>query len=99
MNDFALKEISEAVKLIISEIKQPEYITLEEVLQVTGLSEKTIRDHLRNKVTSIGRNAWDRKKFFDYWKNQFEEKQIEYATKTARTKEILENIIDYHKRR
>ena len=92
MNDF--KEISEIIKVVIKELKQPlEYITLDEILKVTGLSEKTIREHLRGAVTSIGRNAWDRKEFFDYWKKLSYEKQKQNQLKTARIKEIVEKIL------
>jgi len=97
MNDF--KEISEIIKVVIKELKQQEYITLEEVLKITGLAEVTLRDHLRNKVTAIGRNAWDRKEFFDYWKKMHNEKQKISAVKTIQTKEVLKNIIDYHRRK
>lgn len=89
-----LLELNDVIKGVIKELKQPlEYITLEEVLKVTGLSEKTIREHLRGAVTCIGRNAWDRKEFFDYWKKNFYAKQKERQLETVKIKEILQKVL------
>jgi len=71
-----------------------EYITLEEALTVTGLAEKTLRDHMRNTVTAIGRNACDREEFFEYWKKLKEEKQHKSEKKSKRRQELVKNIID-----
>ena len=70
-----------------------EYITLEEALKTTGLSEKTLRDHLRGTVPSIGRNAWFRKDFFDYWKRQFENRTNKNAFRSKKIQELLGNAI------
>jgi len=78
---------------------ETEYITLDEALKVTGLAEVTLRDHMRGRVTAIGRNAWDRDEFFEYWKKLHNEKRKIVANKTIHTKEVLKNIIDQHRRK
>ena len=45
-----------------------EYITLQEALRITGLSEKTLRAKLRGHATIFGHGSWDRKEFFAFWK-------------------------------
>ena len=70
-----------------------EYIMLDEALKTTGLSEKTLKDHMRGSVPAIGKNAWDRQEFFDYWKKLFDEKRAEKRAKNARVEEILDNLI------
>ena len=69
-----------------------EYITFQEALEVTGLSEKTLRDHLRGKVTPFGRNSWDRKEFFDYWRQHFQSKQNSNNIKKEKLYELLDII-------
>jgi hypothetical protein len=68
-----------------------EYITLEEALKVTGLSEKTLKCHMRGAVPKFGRNAWDRQEFFDYWRKSHNEKQKNWIHKERVMKDILEN--------
>ena len=82
------------IQLIIKQLKQPaEYITLNEALQVTGLSEKTLRDHMRGNVTPLGRMAYDRKEFFEYWRGLFHNRQNQNLLKYEKVREILDNIV------
>ena len=76
-----------------AQIQIREYITLDEALKTTGLSEKTLKDHMRGSVPAIGKNSWDRNEFFDYWKKLFDEKRTEKRAKNARVEEILDNLI------
>lgn len=69
-----------------------EYITLKEALVVTGLAEKTLKEHLRGCVPMIGKNAWFRKEFFDYWKQQFDCKQQKINETPTIINEILEKV-------
>jgi len=49
---------------------QLEYITIEEALLCTGLSEKTLKAKLRGCVTRFGQGSWDRAEFFDFWRQE-----------------------------
>ena len=52
-----------------------EYITMTEARHATGLSEKTLKERLRGRVTLIGRNSYDRVEFFAYWKQEANRKR------------------------
>ena len=68
---------SECNNRLINDIQSDEYIVLDEALRITGLAEKTLRNHLRGQVTIIGRCAWNRRDFFSYWKRLSNNKQTE----------------------
>lgn len=70
-----------------------EYITIEEALMVTGLAEKTLKEHLRGCVPMIGKGSWSRKEFFDYWLNQFDIKQSKIHENPEVINQIMEKII------
>lgn len=66
-----------------------EYITIDEALKITGLAEKTLKEHLRGRVPMIGKSSWSRKEFFDHWRKEFEIKQ----QKVRQKNEVLENFL------
>lgn len=47
----------------------PEYITVKEAQEITGFDERTLKNLAKKAgITRIGRNSFDRKEFFRYWK-------------------------------
>ncbi len=72
---------------------QVEYITLAEALDLTGLAEKTLREKLRGKVPMIGRSAWFREEFFQFWKDEHEQKHQDKTSKKKEVESIVQNLL------
>ncbi len=52
-----------------------EYITLDEALTVTGMTEKTLKAKLRGNVVQYGKCSWKRSEFFRFLEISWNDKQ------------------------
>jgi hypothetical protein len=52
-----------------------EYITLDEALTVTGMTEKTLKSKLRGNVVQYGKGSWKRSEFFRFLEVAWNDRQ------------------------
>ncbi|MFH1022519.1 MAG: hypothetical protein V1809_03960 [Planctomycetota bacterium] len=74
-----------------------EYIAIEEALQITGLSRKTLLEILRGQVPMVGHNGFLRREFFEFWRLRFEQKTAEKRRRAGVTSAVINALAKVRK--